>query len=137
MKNLPMKLTICRRTNASMKETKYDIVISVEDVNSGSEFLELKVDLEKFTLALTGLSSVDCIGTTSNRLNTVGKTAERLTIWSNALNLPHIDKKDVTNILEEKLAIEYEGWSLHSHQIGNSHYFDAELGYPIHLIKWS
>ena len=116
------RLTISR-PNYGGEQQK--ISIKVRDDNSRITFLEIEIDLAKFTECLTGLSEVDC-NIKTRGLGKVGKTKEMKPFefempedkkWDN-------DRKVIAANLASKLAP--EGWKPELYFNSQNSFFDKD-----------
>jgi len=115
VKTLEGQLSITRPSYGDDREF---IEISVVDVLSGSEFIEVKVKLDEFARALTGLGRVDCVFEHKPAL--VGMTRE----WKTEL-VPFTAygtrRDDESAIAQALRPFERDGWEGRVDDLFNGH----------------
>lgn len=106
------KITISRPYGG---DSRY-IRIAVRDDDACIEFLELKISLENFSEALTGLGNTECEMVTRG-LENVGKLREQDTLVFPMPESDYSNRKEVAAFVAQKQAP--EGWTADS-------YFDSQ-----------
>lgn len=93
------------------------ISITIGDCNSGIEFVELNIDLDWFTKAITGQTHV--LGAlTVKELDLVGKKREHKTELINVTNIDYGDKLALKQAME---VFHLDGWKGRIDDMSNGH----------------
>ena len=128
IKELPGKITITRPMDPRVEE-EY-ISISVKDMVSHKEVVEVRVPLDNFSKALTGQGFIDCEIKYPSQEN-IGKKRE--TKYEN------VPCKDYLETEEEKREVlepfEVDGWIGRSSDL-NNHHRSTEDGYNVLFERW-
>lgn len=107
----------------SYSDGQKKIIIRVEDVDAGIQFLELEIDMDKFTECLTGLSGVNCEMEVRG-LKNVGKKKERNTIKFKMPKCGYSERKEIA--YQEALKHTPEGWIPSSYFSSKGSFFSVD-----------
>ena len=116
-------LTISR---PSYGDDRKKISIQVRDINARIQFLELEIDLDKFTECLTGLSEVES-DMEFRGLENVGKSKETMKIEFEIPDASYITGKD--KVKEIAVLNTPEGWTCSSYFSSQNSFFQKDDKY--------
>ena len=114
------KLTISRPVYGCGKEK---ISIQVRDVDAHIRFLDIEIDLDKFTKCITGLSEIECTATLRG-IENVGKKRETMAIEVEIPKNIYTNRKETAYVLAKKCTP--KGWQCSKFFGSQSSFFERE-----------